>query len=289
MVSFAVIARAEATWSTKEKFTSTYPHTANSKLDSCRTCHTDAYDAKHLNRFASDYRGNNSNWAAIEGLDSDGDGVLNIDEINALTFPGDPGDLPEAQEEPAETTSPPDEESSTTTTTTSTTSTTTTTPPGSPLSPVLREWPVSEVPGVGEPPPPKGKEPPPSTTTSTTRRKSAPKTRPPAKASPPPRGREGAGSSLAAPAARSATSLSPPAGDAAAGPGGPGPPAEEGAEGIKLGPWPRRVAGPPPGPAGGEREEPFPVGALVLTVGGLFTTVVAYRRYRRATQPQGQR
>jgi hypothetical protein len=33
-------------------------------------------------------------FAPIEELDSDGDGVINLDEIVALTFPGDPADVP---------------------------------------------------------------------------------------------------------------------------------------------------------------------------------------------------
>jgi hypothetical protein len=33
-------------------------------------------------------------FTGIEGQDSDGDGFTNLEEINALTFPGDPTDYP---------------------------------------------------------------------------------------------------------------------------------------------------------------------------------------------------
>lgn len=68
--------------------------TAGTKLDNCSTCHTGTPNAANINPYAADFAGNNHDFAAIEGLDSDGDGVMNIDEINARTFPGDPNDHP---------------------------------------------------------------------------------------------------------------------------------------------------------------------------------------------------
>ncbi|HVW33041.1 MAG TPA: hypothetical protein VHL53_10920 [Acidimicrobiia bacterium] len=80
--------------------------TQGTKLDSCNTCHTTSQDADHLNPYGLDYRKANHDFAAIEGLDSDGDSFKNIDEINAGTFPGDPNDNPntKAKPKPAPTT-----------------------------------------------------------------------------------------------------------------------------------------------------------------------------------------
>jgi len=80
--------------------------TQGTKLDSCTTCHTTTQDAEHLNPYGADFRKANHDLGAIEGLDSDGDGFKNIDEINAGTFPGDPNDNPntKAKPKPAPTT-----------------------------------------------------------------------------------------------------------------------------------------------------------------------------------------
>ena len=47
----------------------------------CTMCHVNGFD---LNTYASDYSGD---WTAIEGLDSDGDGRTNIQEIEDCTEP----------------------------------------------------------------------------------------------------------------------------------------------------------------------------------------------------------
>jgi hypothetical protein len=80
--------------------------TQGTKLDSCNTCHTTTQDADHLNPYGADFRKSNHDFGAIEGLDSDGDGFKNIDEIKAGTFPGDPNDNPntKAKPKPAPTT-----------------------------------------------------------------------------------------------------------------------------------------------------------------------------------------
>lgn len=91
--------------------------TSGSRLDSCETCHASSSpSAENLNPYGTDFAANNHDFAAIEGLDSDGDGFTNIDEINALTFPGDPEDNPDTQAEPEPE---PEPEPPTTTTTTS--------------------------------------------------------------------------------------------------------------------------------------------------------------------------
>lgn len=73
--------------------------TADSRLDSCTTCHT---GGSSRNSYGSDIQseldkgfGLNTAIRNVEGTDSDGDNFVNIDEINALTFPGNPGDFPE--------------------------------------------------------------------------------------------------------------------------------------------------------------------------------------------------
>jgi hypothetical protein len=74
----------------------TYPNIAGSRIDSCSLCHT---SAPNLNPYGAAYkalgRGNASSFHMIEALDSDGDGYTNIQEINALTFPGNAADFPQ--------------------------------------------------------------------------------------------------------------------------------------------------------------------------------------------------
>jgi hypothetical protein len=83
--------------------------TTGSRLDSCSTCHTTSQDAQHLNAYGTDFGKHTHDFGAIEPLDSDGDGVSNLDEIRGGAFPGDPNDYPGK---------PPPPKPSTTTTTT---------------------------------------------------------------------------------------------------------------------------------------------------------------------------
>ena len=67
--------------------------TAGTRLDSCSTCHTSGSpSARDVNPYGTDYAGASYDFATIEQRDSDGDGVRNLDEINARTFPGDRND-----------------------------------------------------------------------------------------------------------------------------------------------------------------------------------------------------
>jgi hypothetical protein len=68
-----------------------------SVLGSCLTCHT---SGSTRNVYGIDFRNANHDFAAIEGLDSDGDGFTNIEEINAGTFPGDSASHPETTPPP---------------------------------------------------------------------------------------------------------------------------------------------------------------------------------------------
>lgn len=73
--------------------------TANTALDMCETCHGSSKSIRNaygldmedqLNAGKTDDQA----LAAIENLDSDGDGYSNIDEITALTLPGDASSYP---------------------------------------------------------------------------------------------------------------------------------------------------------------------------------------------------
>jgi len=75
---------------TKE-FLQVYPHAKKSPLRSCTLCHVDG----GYNQYSYDYEDYGYDFEAIEPLDSDGDGFSNIEEINALTFPGDFESYPE--------------------------------------------------------------------------------------------------------------------------------------------------------------------------------------------------
>ena len=94
-VGFAVMSPpAQSTPEYQSQFTAKYDM-RGSKLDSCMTCHTTQAGGKeNLNPYGTDLGAVKGDFAAIEGKDSDGDGVTNIDEIKAESFPGDPNDKP---------------------------------------------------------------------------------------------------------------------------------------------------------------------------------------------------
>lgn len=86
---------------------SAYPSINGTRLDTCTLCHTSSIP--NLNPFGSAYKNagrSTSAFSAIESTDSDGDGFTNIQEIMALTFPGDASDFP-AQSPPTATPFPP--------------------------------------------------------------------------------------------------------------------------------------------------------------------------------------
>ncbi|WMW26238.1 PGF-CTERM sorting domain-containing protein [Methanolobus sediminis] len=68
--------------------------TSGTVLDSCDVCHSGP-NGGSLDSYGRAYSGSGRNFASIEDLDSDGDGFTNIEEIEALTFPGDSSDYPE--------------------------------------------------------------------------------------------------------------------------------------------------------------------------------------------------
>ncbi len=94
-LGFAGVAQARSAY--LSTFDSKYG-TSGTKLDTCDTCHVPG--GKTRNPFGLTVEGNgattdiNAALTASEPVDSDGDGFKNIDEIHALTFPGDPNDKP---------------------------------------------------------------------------------------------------------------------------------------------------------------------------------------------------
>jgi PKD repeat protein len=66
--------------------------TNGTRIDSCSLCHIGISSPR--NNYAANWVSNGRNFLAIEDLDSDGDGVNNITEIDARFFPGDPNDFP---------------------------------------------------------------------------------------------------------------------------------------------------------------------------------------------------
>ncbi len=81
-------------------FNSTYG-TSGTVLNTCNLCHPGG-NTGQFTSYGNAYRNNNHSFAAIESLDSDGDGFTNIAEITARTFPGDPASTPA----PTDTTPP---------------------------------------------------------------------------------------------------------------------------------------------------------------------------------------
>ncbi len=70
--------------------------TSATVLNTCVLCHPSGggNNGGNLNAFADHFSANNNSYAAIENLDSDGDGFTNIQEITARTFPGNAASFP---------------------------------------------------------------------------------------------------------------------------------------------------------------------------------------------------
>ena len=75
-------------------FVKTYPEVKGKALDSCATCHMPAF-SENLNRYGNELKFAPLGFKEIEELDSDFDGVSNIDEIKASTNPGSRSHDPE--------------------------------------------------------------------------------------------------------------------------------------------------------------------------------------------------
>lgn len=89
-----VAGAAYATMDLQKEFLKQYP---DSKIK-CGSCHTKAMPKKgeaEVNKFGADMnklkgKDGKYNFAALDKLDSDGDGVSNADELKKGTNPGDP-------------------------------------------------------------------------------------------------------------------------------------------------------------------------------------------------------
>jgi cytoskeletal protein RodZ len=117
--------RAAATSSIMSSFVSRY--SPSSKLASCTTCHNGTPSISTLNPYGRALMNAGVSFAAIESVDSDGDGVSNLAEIQAGTFPGDASDKPATTTTTASTTTTTASTTTTTASTTTTTASTTTT------------------------------------------------------------------------------------------------------------------------------------------------------------------
>lgn len=93
LLVFALVAQARPR--TKREFVTAYPKTAGTRLDACITCHTSGGTA--LNPYGAALKRATVSFQAVEKLDSDGDGIANKVEIDALSFPGDAKDRPGAR------------------------------------------------------------------------------------------------------------------------------------------------------------------------------------------------
>lgn len=83
-----------ATPSLQTAFVATYPAVADSKLDSCGTCHMPAQE-DFLNAYGLDLREAKLKFKAIEAKDSDGDNKTNLEEIASAQLPGSFARYPE--------------------------------------------------------------------------------------------------------------------------------------------------------------------------------------------------
>jgi predicted RNA-binding protein with TRAM domain len=89
------MAYAKKPWT--DLFNNTYGTSGTDRgttLGSCITCHNQIDGKGGENGYGTDYKNWGRNFIAIENLDSDGDGFINIDEINGGSFPGDPSSTP---------------------------------------------------------------------------------------------------------------------------------------------------------------------------------------------------
>jgi hypothetical protein len=72
---------------------SKYPDIVGTNIDKCSLCHVSESNYRR-DPYGRDYEDARGDFEQIEGIDSDGDGFTNIEEINALTFPGKADSVP---------------------------------------------------------------------------------------------------------------------------------------------------------------------------------------------------
>jgi len=84
-------------------FEAAYPAAVGSRIDTCSLCHS---SGSARNTYGAAYKNAGHQFAPIEADDSDGDGFTNLEEIVALTFPGNASDPPAPQASPTPTVTP---------------------------------------------------------------------------------------------------------------------------------------------------------------------------------------
>ncbi len=82
-----------ATSAYKAAFEQAYPAAVGTRIDACTLCHV---APPVRNSYGAALKSANFDFKAIEAADSDGDGFTNLQEITALTFPGNGADNPNA-------------------------------------------------------------------------------------------------------------------------------------------------------------------------------------------------
>ncbi len=98
---------AQAQFSDLMAAQSQYSNIAGTDLGACALCHTATFG---FNSYGEAYKSSDKDFVGIENQDSDGDGFTNLEEIMALTFPGDPASMPAVPTPtppPADTPTPP--------------------------------------------------------------------------------------------------------------------------------------------------------------------------------------
>jgi hypothetical protein len=85
--SIFVLQSALATQSMMEAMVFTYPNIKETELAHCSTCHN-SVKGDFLNSYGKDLQESKLSFKIIEQMDSDADGVNNLDEIKDLTGPG---------------------------------------------------------------------------------------------------------------------------------------------------------------------------------------------------------
>jgi hypothetical protein len=91
VLALGIFSTAYATMTYLNQFSTAYP--AAGAIASCSLCHS-SLSTYARNSYGADFAANGHSFAAIESLDSDGDGFTNIQEIEALTLPGDSSSHP---------------------------------------------------------------------------------------------------------------------------------------------------------------------------------------------------
>jgi len=92
LLTLALVAQANPRY--RRAFLAKYPKAEGTKLAECTTCHRSVSQMPAINPYGAAFKAAHYTFDDLEKLDSDKDGVSNLAEITALTYPGDPTDKP---------------------------------------------------------------------------------------------------------------------------------------------------------------------------------------------------